>query len=157
MKIVKVLMPCLFLFAAMGAKAQTSTEISDEDLQKYAVTMDSVKAMQTTLQEIVAETVRANTVMSVNRYNDLFKFTNDEAKLKEANATPEEIAFLKQIDDLRKVNIEWINETYQAMVKEYVGVKPFNAIHKSLKSDQELKARYEDISKKEGESKEKGG
>ena len=155
MKIMKVLLPCLMLFIAAGTKAQT-TEITDEDLKKYDVVMDSVAAMQESLREIVAETVRSNTVMEVNRYNELFKIDNDEAKLKEAKATPEEIAFLKQIDDLRKVNIERINATYQALAKDYVGLKTFNAIRKSLQSDQALKARYDNISK-DTESKEKGG
>jgi len=156
MKITKVLVPCLLLFVAAGSRAQTSNEISDEDLKKYAVTMDSVQAMQVSLQELVAETVRANTVMPVPRYNELFKITKDEAKLKEANATPEEIAFLKQISDLRAVNIERINSTYQSLAKDYVGLKAFNAIRKSLPSDQELKARYDNLSK-DLESKEKGG
>lgn len=155
MKIAKVLIPCFLLMVAVGSKAQTS-EITDEDLKKYAITMDSVQDMQTTLQELVAETVRANTVMPIARYNDLFKFTNDEAKLKENNATPEEIAFLKQIDDLRKVNIERINQTYQALAKDYVGLKTFNSIRKSLQSDQELKARYDNVSK-DVETSEKGG
>ena len=152
----KVLVPCLLLFMALGSKAQTNSEITDEDLKKYAVTMDSVEGMQNTLREIVAETVRANTVMPVTRYNELFKIAEDQAKLKEANATPEEIAFLKQIDDLRKVNIERINATYQALAKDYVGLKTFNAIRKSLQSDQSLKARYDNISQAP-ESKEKGG
>ena len=156
MKITKVLVPCLLILMAMGSKAQTSNEITDEDLKKYAVTMDSVASMQETLREIVAETVQNNTVMSVARYNDIFKFTDDEAKLKEANATPEEIAFLKHIADLRKVNIERINTAYQSLAKDYVGLKAFNAIRKSLKSDQELKARYDNVAK-DVESKEKGG
>lgn len=155
MKIVKVLVPCLMLFFAVGSKAQ-STEITDEDLKKYAVTMDSVKAMQESLRKIVAETVQGTEAMSVARYNELFKIADDPAKLKEANATPEEIAFLKQIDDLRAVNIERINSTYQALAKDYVGLKKFNAIRKSLQSDQELKARYDKVST-EAESKEKGG
>ena len=156
MKITKVLIPCLLLLMAMGSKAQTTAEISDEDLKKYAVTMDSVAAMQESLRQIVAETVQKNTVMPVSRYNDLFKITDDEAKLKEAKATPEEIAFLKQIDDLRAVNIKRINASYQSLAKDYVGLKAFNAIRKSLASDQELKARYDNLSKGL-ESKEKGG
>jgi NAD(P)-dependent dehydrogenase (short-subunit alcohol dehydrogenase family) len=156
MKFTRILVPCLFMFMALGSNAQTSKEISDEDLKKYAATMDSVKGMQESLQELVAEAVRSNTVMPVNRYNELFKLTGDEAKLKAANATAEEIAFLEQIDDLRKVNIERINATYQALAKDYVGLKAFNAIRKSLESDQALKARYDNVSK-EGESKEKGG
>ena len=156
MKITKVLVACLFVLMALGSKAQTSTEITDEDLKKYAVTMDSVEAMQVSLRELVAKTVQTNTVMEVNRYNQLFKIAEDEAKLKEANATPEEVAFLQQINDLRKVNIERINATYQALAKDYVGLKTFNAIRKSLQSDQELKARYDTVSK-DMESKEKGG
>lgn len=156
MKITKVLVPCLFMLMALGSKAQTSTEITDEDLKKYAVTMDSVEAMQVSLRELVAKTVQTNTVMEVSRYNQLFKIAEDEAKLKEANATPEEVAFLQQINDLRKINIERINATYQALAKEYVGLKTFNAIRKSLQSDQQLKARYDNVSK-DMESKEKGG
>ena len=156
MKITKVLIPCLLMLVALGSKAQNTAEISDDDLKKYAVTMDSVAGMQETLREIVAEVVRGNTAMPVSRYNELFKIAEDEAKLKAANATPEEIAFLKQIDDLRKTNIERINATYQALAKDYVGLKAFNAIRKSLQSDQQLKARYDNVSK-DIESKEKGG
>lgn len=156
MNITKVLVSCLLLLLAVSSKAQTSSEISDEDLKKYAVTMDSVEGMQESLREIVAEVVRANTVMPVNRYNELFKIAQDQAKMKEANATPEEVAFLKQIDDLRKTNIERINATYQELAKDYVGLKTFNAIRKSLQSDQQLKARYDNLSK-DVESKEKGG
>jgi len=156
MKIVKVVIPCLFLFIAAGSQAQTSTAITDEDLTKYAVTMDSVEAMQESLRELVAETVRANTVMPIARYNELIKIQEDSTKMKAANATPEEIAFLKQIADLRKVNIERINTTYQDLAKNYVGLKTFNQIRKSLQSDQQLKARYDNVSKGI-ESKEKGG
>src|SRR5687768_9794648 len=155
MKITKVLIPCLLLLTALGSKAQNTAEISDDDLKKYAVTMDSVAGMQESLRQIVAEVVRANTVMPVSRYNELFKIAEDQAKLKTANATPDEIAFLKQIDDLRKTNIERINATYQALAKDYVGLKAFNAIRKSLQSDQQLKARYDNLSK-DIESKEKG-
>jgi len=156
MKITKVLIPCLLLLATVASKAQTGTGITDEDLKKYAVTMDSVAAMQESLREIVAETVRANTVMPVARYNELFKIAEDETKLKAANATPEEVAFLKQIDDLRKVNTERINTTYQALAKDYVGLKTFNTIRKSLESDQALKARFENLSK-DVDSKDKRG
>jgi hypothetical protein len=156
MKITKVLIPCLILLAAVGSKAQTSSTITDEDLEKYAITMDSIESMQESLREIVAETVQKNTVTTVARYNQLFKITDDQAKLKEAQATPEEIAFLKQVEDLRTMNIARINTTYQALAKEYVGLKAFNAIRKSLESDQALKARYETVSK-DIETKQKGG
>ena len=156
MKMKKVLIPCLFILAAVVSKAQTSNAITDADLEKYAITLDSVESMQETLREIVAETVQKNTVTTIARYNQLFKVTGDEAKLKEAQATPEEITFLKQVDDLRTVNLARINSTYQALAKDYVGIKAFNAIRKSLASDKDLKARYDTVSK-DLESKQKGG
>jgi hypothetical protein len=85
--------------------------------------------------------------MTVQRYNELFKITADEAKLAEAKATPEEVKFLKDVADKRKEETARINTTYQALAKEYVGLKQFNAIKKSLDSDPAVKAKYESLTK----------
>jgi hypothetical protein len=130
-------------------KSTTTSQaaFTDEDLKKYVVTQDSVKGMQLTLNDIIAEMVQKNTVMSVQRYNDLFKIADDQAKLAEKQATPEEVKFLKEIADKRTEEMARVNATYQGLVKDYVGVKTFNAIKKSLETDQELKAKYETMSK----------
>lgn len=157
MKLVRIILPVVLFMAITISRAQTATApvaFTDEDLKKYAVTMDSVKGMQQTLLDIITEKVQKNTVMSVARYNELFKIANDQAKLTEAKATPEEIAFLKEVADKRTEENARINATYQALVKEYVGLKTFNAIKKSLTTDQALKTKYETISK---EIESKGG
>ena len=127
--------------------SSTKATFTDEDLKKYAMTMDSVKGMQLTLNDIIAEMVQKNTVMSVPRYNELFKVADDQAKLAEKQATPEEVKFLKDIADKRSEEMARVNATYQGLVKDFVGVKTFNAIKKSLETDQELKAKYETMSK----------
>lgn len=149
MKLLRIIMALLFVSAIGVCKAQTTATppFTEEDLKKYAVTMDSVKGMQTTLQSIITEMVQKNTVMSVQRYNELFKITDDQAKLTEAKATPEEIKFLKDVADKRKEETARINATYQALAKEFVGLKTFNAIKKSLDSDPAVKAKYETLSK----------
>lgn len=147
MKIVKILMVVIAIAIVQMSKAQTEETITDEDLQKYALTMDSVKGMQQTLVDIVSENVQKNTVMSVKRYNELFKIVDDPAKLTAAKATDNEIAFVREIAALRQYNVDRINEAYQALAKDYVGVRTFNAIRKGLESDSQLKARYEAISK----------
>ncbi|MBT1706259.1 hypothetical protein [Chryseosolibacter indicus] len=157
MKTVK-LIPML-LFSAVVGYAQTSQSgqsaqaIKDEDLRKYAVTMDSIKVLQETLQQIVAENVQKNTVMSVARYNELFKIEKDPAKLQAANATQEEIAFLQEIGELKTYNLGRINTVYKDLVKDYVGIKTFNTIKKSLETDQQLKTRYDNISQDVASSK----
>lgn len=135
--------------ASKSTKSPTTSQatFSDEDLKKYAMTMDSVKGMQLTLNEVIAEMVQKNTVMSVQRYNELFKIANDQAKLAEKQATPEEIKFLKDVTDKRTEEMARVNATYQGLVKDWVGVKTFNAIKKSLETDQELKAKYETMTK----------
>jgi hypothetical protein len=159
MKQLSTLFALLLMVSVIAVNAQTkakttttakATSISDQDLKKYAMTMDSVRGMQETLQQIIAENVQKNTVMTVERYNQLFKIADDQAKLAEAQATPEEVAFLKEIADLRTLNTARINSTYQALAKDYVGLKAFNAIKKSLASDPDLKARYETVSKETG-------
>ncbi len=155
MKFVNVL-AATFLISLHVANAQTGhptktqeakAAFTDEDLKKYAITMDSVNGMKETLQSIIAEMVQQNQVMKVPRYNELFKIADDQAKLKAAQATPEEIQFLKDVADKRKAETARINATYQGLAKDYVGLKAFNAIRKSLESDQALKAKYESISK----------
>lgn len=152
MKLYRLLMAALVMCVA-SATAQTKTaakskaDFSDEDLKKYAITMDSVKGMQQTLIAIITEMVQQNKVMTVQRYNELFKITSDPAKLNEAKATPEEIAFLREVEDKRVEENARINATYQGLAKEYVGAKAFNAIKKSLESDESVKAKYEAINK----------
>lgn len=157
MKLVKLIPMLLFTaiagYAQTGQSTQKTQAIKDEDLRKYAVTMDSVKVMQETLQQIVAENVQKNTIMSVARYNELFKIEKDQAKLQAANATAEEIAFLKEISDLKAYNLERINASYKELVTNYVGIKTFNTIKKSLETDQQLKARYKNISQDVASSK----
>lgn len=134
-----------FSFTLTFLQAQTSPEITDEDLKKYAITMDSVESMKKAVTEIVSEMVRENTVMSVARYNDLVKIKDDPAKLEEAKATPEEIAFLQKVKARQDEEVAKINKSYQSLATDYVGLKTFNAIRKSLSSDKELKSRYDSI------------
>jgi Skp family chaperone for outer membrane proteins len=146
MKSLKILLAVVFILAWCLSKAQTTApKITDEDLKKYAKTQDSIKVMQETLTQIIAQNVQQNTVMPVARYNELYKIANDQAKLTAAQATQAETEFLKEIADLRQYNIERINATYQALAKDYVGLKTFNTIKKSLDTDSALKTRYESI------------
>lgn len=147
MKSVRIVMLLAAVVFGYVAKAQTAQTISDEDLRKYAETMDSVQVMQQTLMQIITDNVQKNEVMEVTRYNQLFKIADDQAKLTEAQAKPEEIQFIKDIAALREYNVKRINAAYQALAKEYVGLKAFNAIKKGLESDPQLKQRYEAIQK----------
>jgi hypothetical protein len=134
-------------FVVQTINAQDSTaaqsEITDEELEKYAVTMDSVEDMKASLLEDISEMVEANEKMTNARYNDLSKIIDDEAALKEAKATPEEIAFLKEVAAKKEEGTKKIQETFQTMAKEFVGASSYNKIKDQLKTNPELKKRYE--------------
>lgn len=155
MKLFKFFLSVVLINAAFISYGQTTKPaFNDEDLKKYAITMDSVKGMQEKLNASITEMVQKNTVMKVDRYNALFKVIDDQAKLDEAKATPEEIAFVKQVAEKRSTETATITATFQKMAKEYVGLKAFNAIKKSLTTDQALKEKVDALAK---ELESKGG
>ena len=77
--------------------AQDATAVTDEELKKYAVAMDSINELQAVLNGKIKEMVTTNQAVSAARYNELFKIINDETKLMEANATLDEIRFVKEV------------------------------------------------------------
>lgn len=126
---------------AQSADAQT--EITDAELEKYAVTMDSINDMKESLLEDITEMVKDNEKMTNARYNELSKIIDDQAALTKAKATPEEIAFLKEVAAKKEAGTAKIQETFQSMAKDYVGASSYNKIKKALASDGDVKKRYE--------------
>lgn len=122
-------------------------QITDEELQKYAVAMDSVNDMKETLLEEIGDIVKEEGKMTNSRYNELSKIANDEAKLAAAKATAEEKEVLKKVADKKAEGTEEINTTFQSLARDYVGAESYNKIKKALTTDTELKAKYETMLK----------
>lgn len=135
------------LFAVTSLHAQsdaaTQEQVTDEELEKYAVTMDSINDMKQSLLEEITDMVKSNESITNARYNELSKIADDEAALAEAKATPEEIAFIKEVAAKKEEGTARIQETFQSMAKDYVGATSYNKIKKALESDDEVKKRYE--------------
>jgi hypothetical protein len=147
MKYVVVAFVCVFAaftqVYGQAAQKPVSSQVTDEELKKYAVTMDSINDMKASLSEEIGVILKAEGNMTITRYNELSKVAGDTVKLAEVKATPEEIALLKKVAEKRSQGIAAINNTLQALAKDYVGASSFNKIKKALTSDPELKAKYE--------------
>lgn len=141
MKIKLLVLLLTACFVGNVARAQDE-EISDEDLKKYAVAMDSIENMKSTLIETISDMVKSNENVSASRYNDLSKIVDDEAKLQEAEATQEEIDFVKSVAVKKEEETAKINEAFQSLARDYIGAKTYNAVKKALKEDADLKAKY---------------
>jgi hypothetical protein len=89
--------------------------------------------------------VKESEVMNGTRYNELSKIASDEAKLAEAKATPEEIAFLKEVAEKKKTETLKINQAFQSLAKDYLGAATYNKVKKALAADATLKAKYDSL------------
>jgi hypothetical protein len=89
--------------------------------------------------------VKGTDKISVARYNDLSKISDDTTKLQEAEATPGEIEFLKEIQDLKDSGTAEINTTFKSLAKEYVGASTYNKVKRALSEGGDTKSNYEEM------------
>jgi hypothetical protein len=129
--------------APAGNAQNQSATISDDELKKYAITRDSIDDMKETLMKELTAMVQTNSKVKVARYNELSKIIGNEAELTKANATPEEIAFVKEVAAKREQGTAKIQEMLQTMAKDYVGTTSYNRIKKALATDPEVQKRYQ--------------
>lgn len=142
MKLTKLFIPVVLMLLASPLFAQDAA-VTDEELQKYAVAMDSVEELKANLIETISEMVKNNEKITAARYNDLSRFIDDEAKLKELNATEEEVAAIKEIIAKKDEESAKINAAFQSLAKDYVGAAVYNKVRKALAADAELKSKYD--------------
>ncbi|MFZ1805761.1 MAG: hypothetical protein WAU36_00975, partial [Cyclobacteriaceae bacterium] len=73
----------LFLMVSMMSTMAIAQDdaITDEDLKKYAVAMDSIEIMKGHLIETITEMVKGNEEVSASRYNELSKIIDDTTML----------------------------------------------------------------------------
>lgn len=141
----KVLSVVFMIAMAASAYAQDAAAVTDEELKKYAVAMDSINELQAELNGTIKVMVTSNATVPAARYNELFKIINDEGKLLEANATSDEVNFVKQVIAKKEEGTAKIKQTYQSLAKDYVGATAFNKVKKALAADEALKTKYQGL------------
>lgn len=141
MKLTKL---CLAFFLMLGFQGVFAQEqVTEEELKKYAVVMDSIDNMKEDLINTISEMVKNNEKVTAARYNDLSKIINDETKLAEAEATPEEVAAIKEILKFKDEGTAKIQETFKTLATEFVGAAVYNKVKKALAENADTKAKYE--------------
>lgn len=140
----------LFLVAGLlgmgSVMAQTETEVSDEDLRSYIMVMDSVDQLRAELSENVSEMIKSHELMDGGRaYSKIKAADGDMEKLEEEGISEEQVAAYEELQaQVEEMQAE-LNTTFSDMVKEHVGIAEYNKIRKGLQSDEELKARYDEL------------
>jgi hypothetical protein len=134
-----------FLITAWAAQAQEQEEITDEELTRYAVTMDSIEQMKASVLVKLEAKIKSHENITVARYNELLPALGNEAKMAELGATEEEILFMNEVNDMKNTLTVEIQTTFQTMAKDYIGVKSYKKIKDALSGDMDVKVRYENI------------
>lgn len=133
------------LVAVVMVQAQ---DFSDEDLTKYATVMKWAEEQKAELGSTVRDSVSIwldeSGVLTPSLYNDLSKAKKKDA-LAEVEATDEELSVFNSIQERIDQKTTKFKETYTTKIKEDIGAGLYNDLRKALKSDTDLKARYQGV------------
>jgi hypothetical protein len=143
MKQIKYYALALLSLVFFTVSGQDSEAVTDEELKNYAVLMDSIVDMRQSLLFDMSESIKNNDQITASRYNDLSKIIEDSVKLKAVSATEAEIAAIKKVISDRDKGAAQIQETFKVLVKDLLGAASYNKVKKALKSDAELKRKYD--------------
>ena len=132
----------LSLITISSAFSQDNS-VTEEELMRYATAMDSINEMSAEVIVLITDMVKNTELMNAVRYNELSKIIDDETKLTEANATPEEISFIKEVAEKKDSATAHINEAFQSLAKDYVTVPTYTKVKKALSTDAALKEKYD--------------
>ncbi len=130
-------------FITLLAGAQKRDSINNADLERYTIMMDSVQNVQKKISDKSIELAKGNSKITPARYTLLLPIADDQKKLAEAKATPDEIAYVKKALAIRTEDGLKLSETFQSLMNEYVGFDTFNRVKAAVASDPKVKWRYD--------------
>jgi hypothetical protein len=132
----------LLTFVVTSSNAQ---KVTVDELKRYAIAMDSIETLKNHLTFTVNKLSKGNANVSAQRYTVLIQIANDAAKLAEAKATPEEIAYVKRAVSIQNEETIKFQKAYQSLISNYVGDQDFGKVRYALKSDTILQHKYDSL------------
>ncbi|MFY0600557.1 MAG: hypothetical protein JXR03_12875 [Cyclobacteriaceae bacterium] len=144
----KMLVGVVMVLSLFSAKAQDEVSYTDEDLTKYATVMVWAEAERGALKATVKDSVGIwldeGDVLARSKYNELSK-AKKANKLEEVEASEEELSVFTDIQSRIDTKKSSFKENYTLKIKEDIGAGLYNKLKRSLKSDAEVKERYDAI------------
>lgn len=135
----KLLIVALLMGFGLAANAQ-SEEVSDENLRRYAILMETIDAMKSEISVTLNDMIKNQEGITGKRFSELSKGEGDPASEFEQK-------FMDTIEEMKKERIEAIKEVNQLLATKMLpdGGKTYKIIKAAIDSDEEVKARYESI------------
>jgi hypothetical protein len=134
----------VLMVALTGVLKAQEVEITDEELTRYAVVMDSIDVMKSNVKEVLSEMVASNEEITGTRYNELSKVIDNAEKLADVSATESEIAFVISVKEKGDELTKEINAAFQSLAINYIGDggRVYKKVKSALKTDESVKERY---------------
>lgn len=139
----KICVLVLLIFAGVSVKAQQRDSVTNEEIHKYAVMMDSLETLKKSRAELSIELAKGNSKITTSRYTQLLPVIDDNNKLIEAKATADEIAYVKDAMTKLTQAQQTFQTTFNDLVAKHVGYDTFNKVKNAIATDNKVKYRYE--------------
>jgi len=140
MKLNKIIALASFILITITATAQ----ITNDELKKYIIVMDSIETLKNQLA-LTTNNLSKNSKMPPGRFNTLMSIANNDARLAEMKATPEEIAYVKKAAATRDEGTLKFQQAYQSLINGYIGSEVFGRVRNGVKTDTSIRRRYDSL------------
>ncbi len=127
----------IFIAAVLGVFAFGKTmaqDISNDDLYKYAIVMETKNMFQSELSSQITEYVEGQAPEIKNRYNALAGG--------EAPANDSEKQFIDQVNKMKSERSGEFGDAFKTMIKRVLGAETYSAVKKGVANDAAVKERY---------------
>ena len=130
----------LMLFSAQFVNAQDEDYVTDENLRRYAMMMETIEAMKAEISTTLNEMIKQQEGIDGKRYSELSKGEGEPASEFEEK-------FMSKINEMVEERKEAIQDVVKILATKMLpdGGKAYNAIKSALASDEEVRARYDEI------------
>ena len=112
-------------------------DVSNEDLYKYAVVMETKNMFQSELSSQITDYVEGQDPAIKNRYNALAGG--------EAPANDAEKQFIDQVNSMKSDRTTEFGDAFKTMIKRVLGAETYGAVKKGIANDSGVKERYNAI------------
>lgn len=135
------------LFVMVAGSVVNAQEITDENLRRYAIMMETVDAMKQEISDQTNLLIKNQEGIDGKRYLELAKTKGDAAQLEAIEAKDYEIKFLEVVTNMQDERKAAISEVVTILATKMMpdGGKAYKEIKTALGSDEEVKGRYEAI------------
>ena len=137
----------VFVIGIGFANAQ-DVEITDAELKAYAIASAGVKSITSSISPMVNDLISKQEGMTGQRFKELQATDGDANKLAGIEAQEWEIKFLNTVNEEIEERKQAAKDLINIMAKYAIGSSQYKAIRDGIKTDGDLKVRYDAIAAK---------